>query len=311
MKRKTLHIPSLPIMAAVITVTAAMTGCFTGVERTARIKDPGRGKDSGRRTEFLESAAPIPPVQWHRGKEFIVTEGRHSLAFSPASESSTLVPGDTLRLAAIGSHVTLPGDSVTDIRFITPRGTEITHRVEQAPSAVLGKSTLPIPFTIEADVVRRARELMVGKHVWTLTSLGYTPEGETTTGRKYRAVTITDVLPGNADFPLRVLYMDDSGLETMVYMVVESRSASSRSFENIFSQSDPRKKHPEIPDHNWDLITQGKIELDMTREECRLSLGLPASVERDAAYNGIIERWTYENGVYLLFTDGRLTRMRL
>ena len=48
----------------------------------------------------------------------------------------------------------------------------------------------------------------------------------------------------------------------------------------------------------------------MTMEECRLALGSPREVERDATYGALIERWIYENGIYLLFSDGILTRFR-
>ncbi|MDE6513468.1 MAG: hypothetical protein K2L05_04720, partial [Muribaculaceae bacterium] len=92
--------------------------------------------------------------------------------------------------------------------------------------------------------------------------------------------------------------------------VTNSRNATARTFANQFSLTNPRKNYPQISDTNWNLISQGRVALDMTREECRLALGAPSQVDREALPNGIFERWIYEDGVYLFFTDGLLTRFR-
>jgi hypothetical protein len=48
----------------------------------------------------------------------------------------------------------------------------------------------------------------------------------------------------------------------------------------------------------------------MTSSECRLALGAPNDYTRVPTTGGMVERWTYDNGVYLMFEDGVLTRYR-
>ena len=162
---------------------------------------------------------------------------------------------------------------------------------------VLSQPSVSLPFTVDVELVDSARALLRNRRVWTLR-----PDSR---GRKFQAVEITDVLPGNADYPFPVVAGGDSLL-----MVTNSRSASARTFANMFSLSDPRKLYPQITDAVWDLISQGKVAIDMTREECRLALGAPAQLERDALPTALYERWIYEDGVYLFFTDGLLSRFR-
>lgn len=291
----------IPAVAAALIALSALPGCFTGIERTPTIKDSSSSKAKVTLTpeqSLLQSVRPEAPARWRRGKPFILTDGRLDYAYTPSSEASRLHPGDTIRLHEIRGSVRLSGDSVSEVVFSTPSGPYISTRVESPLSVVMGGGSLPVPFAIDADMVADVRKLLAGRKVWTLR------KGKS--GRKYEGVTIDDVLPGNADYPLTVVAGGDS-----LYMVVSSRSTSARTFDNLFSLSDPRKRYPQISDENWNLICMGKIALDMTREECRLALGAPAEVDRDVAYSGLIERWTYENGVYLVFTDGLLTRFRL
>jgi hypothetical protein len=60
----------------------------------------------------------------------------------------------------------------------------------------------------------------------------------------------------------------------------------------------------------WDNIIHGRVALDMTRSECRLSLGAPKTVDTRPGYSGVRELWVYENGAYLVFEDGLLRDYR-
>lgn len=277
-----------------------LSGCFTGVEGTAKIKDTTRGDKSVRLSDeqlLLAKAQPQPPGTWRSGKRFIVDEGRLDMAFTPASVSSTLSPGDTLFFRSMAGDVRLAGDSITDVYFSTSRGDRVSYRVEAPLSLVCGRDRLAIPFTVDADVVDSVREILHGRKLWTLR-----PGAN---DRKFEAVEVSDVFAGTADYPILIVAGADS-----IPMVVESKSVSARTFDNLFSLSNPRDRYPQISDKVWDNICRGKIAVDMTTEECRLALGAPDNVERYIAYNGIIEQWTYQNGVYLVFTDGLLTRFR-
>ena len=96
----------------------------------------------------------------------------------------------------------------------------------------------------------------------------------------------------------------------MVYMSIGRSRAATRNFDTLFSFTDPRSSYPEIKDEVWELIIRSRVRSNMTRDEVRLALGSPASVERVPTYGGMIERWSYTDGVYLVFEDGFVTRFR-
>ena len=293
------HIPAVALALMALT---ALPGCFTGVERTPVIKDPGarNSADSKPTAEqlLMEPVRPEAPAQWRHGKPFVVADGRLDYAYSPMSAASALSAGDTLRFVGFRSAARLAGDSITEIVLSTLAGSELVTRIEAPLAQVMAQPSVSVPFTVEASLVDSARSLLRNRRVWTL-------RPNARGGRKFREVAISDVLPGNADYPFVVVAGGDSLL-----MVPNSRSASARTFANLFSLTNPRKQYPQITDANWELITQGKVAIDMTREECRLALGAPAQLERDALPTALYERWIYEDGVYLFFTDGLLSRFR-
>ncbi len=95
-----------------------------------------------------------------------------------------------------------------------------------------------------------------------------------------------------------------------MFLTVGNDNRSTRRFSSIFSLTDPRLRFPDITDEIWKLITNGRVTTDMTREECRLALGQPDNVDRTPGYSILREVWTYENGIYLIFEDGRLRTFR-
>lgn len=292
---------NFPAVAAALLALTALPGCFTGIERTATIKADSDSRKSAQvspEQELMKAVRPQLPSLWPQGKVFIVAGGRPELAFTPSSEASALALGDTLRFIGVGGAVRLSGDSVTDVSFQTPGGKVVTHRVEISPSRAMSGDALTVPFTVEADVVDQARQALTGRTLWTLRA--------DARGRKFAKVKVKEVIAGSPDYPLTVILENGDSIK----MVTESRSATGRTFANLFALSDPRKLYPTISDEHWLLIADGKIAEGMTRQECRLALGAPGVIDRETAFNGLIERWTYENGIYLYFTDGILTSFR-
>lgn len=76
-----------------------------------------------------------------------------------------------------------------------------------------------------------------------------------------------------------------------------------------FSVNDPFKEYPNITEETWSLIQRSQVKIDMTREECRLSLGRPQRVSSYNTKAGVLERWLYPGKGILEFVDGRLIRM--
>lgn len=304
------------ILSAAFSVLLALTmlpGCFTGIERTAEIKDSSSRKISPHNvpeSALLGSVRPEPPRVWSIGKTFMVADGHPELAYTPASVALSLHRGDTLRLQSITGAGRLSGDSITEVRLLTPDGNIVTNIVETPLSSVMAAKELALPFTVELAPVDSVANILRGRKLWVLTTTRYTLEGDLKNGKKFVPVTIADVRPGSADYPIHVIFDEPDGSQAMLLMVYDSKTTTARTFDNLFSLSDPRKKHPLVTDKTWEQICNGQVAIDMTREECRLSLGAPASVDREVTYGGLVERWIYENGIYLFFLDGKLTQFR-
>ncbi|MBD5282206.1 MAG: hypothetical protein HDS33_04160 [Bacteroides sp.] len=287
-------------------VFIALTGCQTGVESTPRITDKQVSRHVGAasaETALLSTIQGEKPSEWRPGKVFTLTGGKVSVAYTPSSVSSELQPGDTLRFESMTPSKTITGAQMTDFHFLTPAGQTVTYRMETSVDR-LGDS-VTLPFLVEASVIDSVRTLLKGRRVWTTTLQRYDLNGEAISGRKFQPVEITDVRAGRGEYPVEVLMGNE-----MIYLTVDPSSRVNRRFANLFSLTDPRRNYKQIIDRTWERICRGEVADGMTMEECRLALGSPREVERDATYGALIERWTYENGIYLLFSDGILTRFR-
>lgn len=294
----------LPLLIAAL----SLNSCYTGVERTPRITERQVNREIGTpsaESKFLSSIEGQPPAEWLPGKVFTLTNGKFNVAYLPSSISSTLSPGDTLRFESMEAATTLTGAGMTNLRFKTSDGRSLTYRMETPFETLRSAPSASLPFLVEATVVDSVRALLKGRTLWTTTLRRYTPDGNDIPGRKFERITVSDIRAGKGEYPIEVLFGNE-----MLYLTVEPGSRSTRRFSNILSLSDPRKNYKHITDKNWELITRGKVADGMTMEECRLALGTPKEVDRTATYGALIERWTYENGIYLLFSDGLLTRFR-
>ena len=93
-------------------------------------------------------------------------------------------------------------------------------------------------------------------------------------------------------------------------MSSSSASVKNMTFDKLFSFTDIRKSYKTITDVNWERIINGQIAVGMTKDECSLSLGNPSSIERMPTHGGMYERWSYDNGEYVIFEDGLLVQFR-
>lgn len=299
----------MKIKSLILILTAtSLHSCFTGVEVTPRISERQVNREIGTpsvESKLLTSVAGESPAAWTPGKVFTVTDGKVSVAYLPASVSSTLLPGDTLKYERMDSATTLTGAKMTDLTFLTLDGRRLTHRVETPPETFLDSRSVALPFLVDASVIDSVKSILNGLTLWTLTLRRYSLDGKSIAGKKFQKVTVTDVRAGKGEYPVEVILGDE-----MLYLTVDPQNHSPRRFSNLFSLTDPRKNYRHISDKNWEMITRGQVTNGMTMEECRLALGTPKEIERNATYEALIERWTYENGIYLLFSDGILTRYR-
>ncbi|MYM11909.1 hypothetical protein [Muribaculum intestinale] len=305
--------PLRAIVAAVIAAVA--TSCFTGIESTPRITDKEVSRRNVVVTEedrWLADVTPQPLAQWQPGKQFYVTDSKISLALEPGNDAPA--QGSVLRYLSSRPVTSLTGGDDTELVFASSSGGEAVYRINADKSELDTRRSISVPFTIEMSMVDSVRSRLVGRDLYVRTSLWYDSVGNAMAGLKYIPVKVIAVEPGNLVYPVKVTFSTSAGKEcpdtASVFMSVGAESHSARNFAALFNFSNPRDRYPMITDANWERIIHGRVAVDMTRDECRLALGSPSHIDRYQGTSAYGERWTYENGVYLIFFDGILSSFR-
>lgn len=295
-------------------ISLFLEGCFTGVESTPKITSEHVKKEKIKTTpeqKFMSEIAMQPPADWKEGKRFYVTDSKINLIFTTQDDLSSLV-GDYLEFQSIYPVSSLTGETSTEIEFRTPTGKRLSHRVNIPYSEIASRTKLEIPFTIEESIVNEAREKLKGEKYFIATPLWYSQDGaQAVNGLRHVPVEVIDVLPGNDIYPLRILFrmLDDPSVYSL-YMTIGNGRTSTRNFYTLFAFDNPRDKYPRITDETWDSIIHSRIKIGMTRDECRLALGSPNTIGQRPTHAGMVEYWSYTDGVYLLFEDGYLSYFR-
>ena len=294
---------------------AIAAGCSTGVESVRHITD----RDVERHFEATRAAAPsLAPFvdslrRWRPGKRFYVTDHQARLLFENSADYSL----DTLRLG--GTVVTFTGfdhattlDNRRVVRIILRDASG--HRLVYNTGKELEALTpdFDIPLLIDLDMVEHYARLLEGKTFYILSRQWYHPHNEQPiAGRKYVAVTIDSVLPGNKVVPLRLMFTDvGTRRKAMILLSAGDDAMKTRTFDALFSANDPRRQHRNITDDTWRMIVDGKVKDGMTKDECRLSLGEPRNIRRAPDQEGMHEFWIFDNGSTLRFDDGVLNLIR-
>lgn len=306
---------------AVVTVCmfAGLQSCFTGIESTPKITAKHVSREGVQNTlmpeeTFLQNVAGDSLGVWQTGKRFFVTDNRIAIALEP-SKSVAPKQGDMIEFSHFNEVPSMTGKTETEIVFRQSDASTCVYRIN-VPLDELRKrpAGVEVPFTIEMSIVDKARKLLQDSVFFVRTAVWYSPDGDhTVKGRKFIPVKVTAVEPGNLFYPLRVCFRpvgagdNESGC---VYMSVSDNSKSGRNFAMLFSLTDPRLRYPEISDEVWKNIQNSRVAKYMTRDECRLALGAPKTIQRRNVITSLQEMWTYENGVYLLFDDGILQSYR-
>lgn len=310
-----LNIIDTRLTGTVLLWAVLASSCFTGIESTPKITaDDVRRQNITVTPEehYLDSVSSYPLSSWQPGKQFYVTDSKISLLLSGPDRVPAPDAGSVLTYVSSAPAVTISGEEARDITFRCADGKEAVYRLEM--QKLRGDSATEIPFTIDLDLIRNVRGKMLGQEYYTVSTAWYdTANLQPRNGRRFIKARVTDVQPGNSNYPVRLTLVDTETAQPdtfCLFMSVGKRLSANRRFETLLSLTDPKKRYPDIPSDHWPLICNGRIAIGMTREECRLALGNPVNVERRAGYESLGERWTYENGRYLIFTDGRLSNYR-
>lgn len=302
-----------------LALSMTVQGCFTGVESTPRIGNSElkrqNATDQTAERQYLADIATEPIGKWHSGKTFVVEDSKAMLNFGTSLGDVTLAPGDVLVFSEAVKAVSPTGEA-TDLVFMK-RGSDrrLVYRINATMDELNRRDVVELPFTVDLDVSERLKGRLVGNTYYIMTPRWLDRNQKTVTRLKYIPVRVVDVLPGNSDFPARVVFepLDDAlkgqGLFS-VYMSVGDGRRATRNFETQFSLSNPRDKYQQIEDDVWRAIVEGRLKRGMTRDLVRLSLGSPKDVLRGHDYSSAYERWEYDGGIYLVFRDGILEDFR-
>lgn len=289
-----------------------MTSCFTGVESTPKITLNDVKRENGVQVSpermLMDSIVPENMPDWKPGKTFLVIDDKARMIFSrPEGGYSNLSKGDVIKYQSRRETTTITGDRGVELYFSDVNGIPSVYRSSN------DSTFTAVPFTIDLELVDNARALLSGRHLWTTTPVWRDTMDNVVTGLKFVEVKVTDVNPGTATYPLRVDFETVDAIPALAgsLMIITNRAgAGSRTFEGQFSLTDPYVKYPLISDEHWDIIKHGRLVGGMTRDECRLSIGSPKDIDRRAGYSDVREVWMYENGIYLIFSDGLLIDYR-
>lgn len=296
------------ICACLFLVT--LTGCFTGIESTKKIKMSREEKRSLEPTAeelFLNDIKATPHTSWPVGKEFIVVGRRGSVLFEPrriVSGNYQLEPGDTLRFLESRMSRQPDGLSIPSLTFA--RGEDQFRYIPSGKSFSEGILSDAIPGLIDPVMLEAVGSRMRGKAFWTRNTLRENEAGDRIEGKKFERIDVIDVQPGNMVFPIMVIFRDSQNRNCRMYLNFGNTGKDSRSFANMLRLTDPRGDYPAIADNVWENIMAGRVETGMTREECRLAKGNPSDVNAGHDYQHTLLIWSYPDGSVLYFVDNIL-----
>ena len=301
----------LPLCSLIL--LSCMVSCFTGVEGTSKINLSKKDIVASAPTaedRLLADVSSSPLRDWNQGKTFKVADEKFLLIVE-RSASRHLKLGDTIVYDHASIRSAPDGGEVTLIVFKDREGDAINYVIEKPLEEALVKfRASEMPMLVDLELVNTVRALLRGKKLWTRTALWYDDATHDKRGRKFTAVTIDDVVPGSAFFPLRIEFSDVNGDRGALLMNIGSSGNESRNFGKLFSLSDPRQQYKGISTENWAAIQSEELRLGMTKEECRLSRGNPIDVNTGHNYSNAVEIWYYQDGSYAQFVDGLLVAFK-
>lgn len=305
------------VMLWTILGSFSLMSCFTGIESTKKINLSREDKKLGKETpeeRLMDRISPELLKDWAPGKGFIAGDDKALLVIVPINNPLPLSPdtikGKLLQFMGVSSKINAAGKIVVQLIFTDGSYTYAYDTGKEFDDAMENVRSDQIPMLIDEDMVIEARNLLVGRKVWSRSNVWYDKNGDRIDGRKYVEVTISDIRPGDMVFPLWVEIKSPDNETAYVYMNFGNADNESRAFHTLFSLSDLRKHYPAVEEETWELISRGKVKEGMTKEEVKLSLGNPSDILSGHDYSQTLDIWNYDNGRVLWFEDGRVTKIR-
>lgn len=296
-----------------VALAASVSGCYSATTTPAISAGDVKRELAENTTPDWDPIASVnapPPLEWKAGKQWTVTDNRLQLILSPMTPGMGLseLKGRTITLARIDSTPSIMGANKAELILSLTPDSLMRFRTKLSPDELLSRHSFTIPFTVDLDIVARADSILRGKQLYVMTSTWLDSLGRYMKARKFIPVEVTSVTAGTNDAPMRVNFRaaDNPSLRGNLLVALSSDPNRMRAFNTMFAQNDPRLTHPDIFPETWELIMRSEVAQYMTRDECRLALGSPRSVDRREMFGLTRETWYYDNGVYLIFDDGIL-----
>ena len=291
---KQFHIHLLTYFVPLLCI--ALASCYTATESTPRIKvDDVMYQSTIEELVIDNNFSHKGCHTWLDGKAFMSIEEVLSPMLRPernAPLSDSGLKGKTFVYKGYREENLFGNKAVVYLLFECDGYTYSYYTGKSIEEIEASEYTPLIPSLVDMDDVAMARSLFVGKELYILTQHWYNMQGEAIEGRHHIAVEITAVEPGNNVLPLAIHFTDDRGVEAQVYITTRSSTHTQMlTFDRLFSYQNPRNTHTEISDEVWVAITESRLLKGMTKNECRLSIGLPAEVSKIPTYNGLKEQW--------------------
>lgn len=317
---KTLTINKLTYIVILVSAMIAISGCSTGIEGTRRVtpnRDDRRLLQQTPEEFFISNVHADSLGMWKPGKRFLVTDNKAALIYEISDKNGMRLhddslAGQTIFFRDVADYTAPDGSTAIKINFTHPAsGKTISYNTNRPAVKAASIDWNNLPMLVDLDLVESFRSLLSGKTLWIKTPLWYSENGEPITGTKFIPVEILDVVPGNAIFPLNVKFRSDDAV-AFIPMNASDKSSSfvSRVFPSLFYLSDPKESYPAITPETWSLICHGRLAIGMTKTECKLAVGNPKEVEHGHNWDVLIDYWKYENGMFLVFIDDKLTEFK-
>lgn len=296
------------ISVCFLLLTTLLGGCFTGIESTKKIKLSREDVKALQPTpeELLLSGVNATSFRdWPSEKLFIVVGERGSVLFEPRriiSGNYRLDVGDSIYY--IGSQMNrLPDGTVAPLLLFARGDDRFSFTGGKASENLMSDA---LPGLVDPEMLDKVKDILMGRILWTLNAYKDEEKGGENCIMKFEEVTVKDVKPGNMIFPIRIVIEGQEENSSSILMNFGNSGKDSRSFANLFSLEDPRKRHSSISDRVWQNIMKGIVETGMTKEECRLAKGNPNDVNSGHDYQHALLIWSYPDGTVLYFVDGIL-----
>lgn len=290
---------------------------FTGPSFAQKSKKSGQDSETPIEEKFIiDNFRLKSPGKWQPGERFIYMSPKINITLKPSSPLANDTIDYTHKIFNFKSfkqETDWLGKSTLDLEFDCD-GNSFVFKTGKTLEQFQDTTYNPlIPGLIWLPEIEKADSMLKGKVLYILVPDWLPEDGSNVLdGNKYVPVTITAVTPGDEHFPVRIHFDNEKGepFSVLTHLSGTLNSISRLPFYKLFSFSDPRKKHKDINDENWKLITEGKITIGMTQAEVRLSLGKPADINRIPTYSGLKEQWFYKSGAMVFFEDSRVTTFR-